>query len=210
MRQFFLRSFLFGAAILIGTISVSFFLYPNDSRNPLSTFLSAEKPDEIPSIAPPDPIVSEEAEKYKIYSAVLKKFKFNRAEIIVIQRQTIFGGHLLPPDLKVPKHFTTVKEMFPSVSDETLLNYLSQEKFFLKNKLDIKADYLFVDEAKVEKEFVGNVVRLSHVGFNKNRTETFLYAELIQCPLCGGGDFYLLEKTNDSWKIKETFFAWVS
>ena len=52
------------------------------------------------------------------------------------------------------------------------------------------------------------MIRLSKVGFNKDRTEGFVFVEFVCFALCGGGNNVLLEKDSSEWKIKEQFEGW--
>ena len=50
----------------------------------------------------------------------------------------------------------------------------------------------------------------SRVGFNKSLDQAVLYVGDVAGPLMGAGYYYLLEKQNGEWTIKEQVMVWIS
>ncbi len=50
----------------------------------------------------------------------------------------------------------------------------------------------------------------SRVGFNKSLDQAVIYVGEVEGPLMGAGYYYLLEKKNGEWVIKEQIMAWIS
>ena len=50
----------------------------------------------------------------------------------------------------------------------------------------------------------------SRVGFNRTLDQALLYAGEVAGPLMGAGHYYLLEKQNGEWTIKEQIMVWIS
>ena len=53
-------------------------------------------------------------------------------------------------------------------------------------------------------------VIFSRVGFNRTLDQAVLYVGEVAGPLMGAGHYYLLEKQNGEWMIKEQTMVWIS
>jgi hypothetical protein len=53
-------------------------------------------------------------------------------------------------------------------------------------------------------------ITFSRVGFNLAHTRAAIYLELIDCGLCGGGNYYSLEKQNGIWRVTGIAGTWIS
>jgi len=51
---------------------------------------------------------------------------------------------------------------------------------------------------------------LSRVGFNKSLDQAVIYVGQVAGPLMGSGSYYMLEKQNGEWIIKDESMAWIS
>jgi hypothetical protein len=51
---------------------------------------------------------------------------------------------------------------------------------------------------------------VSDAGMNLNETEALLYIDHFCGGLCGGGDYVLLRKINGTWRVIDSYFAWIS
>ena len=58
-----------------------------------------------------------------------------------------------------------------------------------------------------ERYEASGMIRLSKIGFNKGKTEAFVYVELLFCALCSQSDYLLLEKLDGIWTVKEAFIG---
>ena len=54
------------------------------------------------------------------------------------------------------------------------------------------------------------IITFSRVGFNKTMEQALVYLGIQSNWLAGFGNFYLLEKINGSWVIKEQVMSWIS
>ncbi len=54
------------------------------------------------------------------------------------------------------------------------------------------------------------VITLSRVGFDLHRRHAVVYAQLIYCGLCGGGDYFYLSKENGAWHVTDRAGTWIS
>ena len=54
------------------------------------------------------------------------------------------------------------------------------------------------------------VITLSRVGFDLHRKHAVVYAQLIYCGLCGGGDYFYLSKVNGAWHVTSRAGTWIS
>ncbi len=50
----------------------------------------------------------------------------------------------------------------------------------------------------------------SRVGFNRSLDQALVYMGHMSGPLAGAGNYYLMEKTNGQWEIKEQVMVWIS
>jgi len=50
----------------------------------------------------------------------------------------------------------------------------------------------------------------SRVGFNNSLDQAIIYVGQMAAPLMGSGFYYLMEKKNGEWVIKEQVMAWIS
>ena len=171
----------------------------------------------------PDTVLTDEAEEYAVYSAVINKryVKSDSTNLLVISDQTSFYGNRSQTAIYSDNYIenTTseqrvhqMKKSYPSVSEETLFDY--DEKKLQSSKIgygfDLLVGYKLINENELEKDNTNKMIRLSKVGFNSEKTEAFVYVEFICPALCGEGNKLLLEKVDGVWKIKENFGGWRS
>jgi hypothetical protein len=50
----------------------------------------------------------------------------------------------------------------------------------------------------------------SRVGFNNTLDQAVIYVGQMAGPLMGSGNYYLLEKENGEWILKEQIMVWIS
>ena len=190
-------------------------------------FIYRNVPSQSSAVSSPNFITSEETEEYAVYSALLEKlFVKDDVKLLVIQKQTISSVNNYFIRVTVEEPIPEMKELFPSVSEDTFLDYRTknQQPSSLNSEFVLSVKYVVTDEFELKedggaawidsfyKKFpdTRGMIRVSKVGFNKDRTEAFVFVEFICPALCGGGNNVLLEKNFGEWKVKEQFDGWKS
>lgn len=172
----------------------------------------------------PTPIVSRaeiEKEEETVYSSFFK----NYSEPIVILQETS-TGFLLSSSDELQQRMEYITSGFPSASKETLDDFLehNRQPSQLSPEMELGVEYvlLSVDEfssimnqsngwdAFYEKYSRSGYVQLSRVGFNQTLDQAVLYIGSVSGPLMSSGDYYLMEKKDGQWAIKEQVLAWIS
>lgn len=54
------------------------------------------------------------------------------------------------------------------------------------------------------------VITFSRVGFDLHSKHAVVYAQMIYCGLCGGGDYFYLSKENGAWHVTNRAGTWIS
>lgn len=124
----------------------------------------------------------------------------------------------------------TVRKSLTTVAPETLADYLTknQESHPLTGISDLGIAHVLVTDEDLSSVFdkpgidsgwtsfyqkyprSSGIVFFSAVGFNRDRTQAFVYAG-SQCDgLCGSGQYVLLRKENGLWIIQQQMALWVS
>jgi hypothetical protein len=119
-----------------------------------------------------------------------------------------------------------VRSGLPSASKETLNNYLerNRQSSQLSPDMQIGVDYVLLSsdelstimsqpngwDAFYAKYSHSGYTQFSRVGFNKTLDQAVVYVGGMAGPLMGSGYYYLMEKKNGEWVIKEQIMAWIS
>jgi len=120
-----------------------------------------------------------------------------------------------------------IKSGLNDISSETLESYLARnaQPSRLSSDMNLGMDYvlLSVDElAKISSqpnwgELLAEKYPNSHgytifsrVGFNNSLDQAVIYVGNVAGPLMGSGFYYLMEKENGEWAIKEQVMVWIS
>jgi hypothetical protein len=114
----------------------------------------------------------------------------------------------------------------PSASKETLNNYLERNRqpSQLSPDMQIGVDYVLLStdelatvmkqpngwDAFYAKYSHGGYTQFSRVGFNKTLDQAVVYVGSMAGPLMGSGFYYLMEKKDGKWVIKEQVMVWIS
>jgi hypothetical protein len=101
----------------------------------------------------------------------------------------------------------------------------NQEPSTLNSVIPVRYEYTFItDELEIQTtggdweifykrfpnaELLG-ITTLSRVGFNKDKTQAFLYSDFLSGPVNGAGHYILFEKINDKWNEVSRFRCWIS
>lgn len=120
-----------------------------------------------------------------------------------------------------------VKDGLKNISDETLDNYLERnaEPSRLSPDMDLDMEYVLLSAEEHQSIFKqpdgwdvfyekypgsGGYTALSRVGFNSTLDQALIYVGNMAGPLMGAGFYYLMEKKNGEWVIKEQIMVWIS
>ena len=119
-----------------------------------------------------------------------------------------------------------IKSGLTGVSKETLDNYLERnsETSQLSPDMQIGVDYVLLStdelstimnqpngwDAFYAKYSHGGYAQFSRVGFNDSLDQAVVYFGSMAGPLMGSGFYYLMEKQDGQWVIKEQLMAWIS
>ena len=180
---------------------------------------------------------SEELEEYAVYSALLNEmFVRDGAKFLVISDLAMFQDKFGEQDLSLDEKLQRKKKYYPSVENDTFLDFDAKSTQFskLKSNFNLSVNYVLINEDELTKNVLANeaekeknkrdgkyflyvkypdasgLISISKVGFNKEKNQAFVEVELTYCGLCGSGDYVLLQKEQGIWKVKEIFNRWVS
>ena len=185
--------------------------------------------------ATPEPATLDE--ECAVYSVVIQsRFVEKGIERIVVADHTLMG---LPPVMMGMTEFGASQEM-KKIRDvaikDTVEDYEQKNKSSvpLEKKIPLKVPLVFISEDERDRIFltskggkeIGNpkgfeefyrrypkspgFITLSRVGFNHAKTQALLYIGHLCGGLCGSGQFFLLVKERNSWKIQYAATTWVS
>ncbi len=193
-----------------------------------------------PSMSTQDPPTKPETQDddYAIYSEVIgQKFVNERVDRIVVADRTLMG---LPPVMMGMTQFGDSPQMQrirESAANETLQDYEQKNKssVALENKFSLKVSVVLISEVERDRIFLVSkggkkgspnpkgldefhrlypncqgFMTLSRIGFNPSKTQALLYVGNLCGGLCGSGQFFLLVKEGNSWKIQYVATKWVS
>lgn len=179
----------------------------------------------------------EASEEYTVYSVILNEmFIKEGVKLLVISDQAIFHDRFGEQQLFSDERLQHKKRYYSSVEDDTFIDFEANSLKFskLESKFKISINYALIneseliekvlrDETEIEKDIkdgkynlydkypdARGLIKFSKIGFNKKRDQAFVEVNFTHCGLCGSGDYVLLEKKNNVWKIKEIFNKWVS
>jgi hypothetical protein len=142
---------------------------------------------EIPVVA--EEVISDESEKYAVYSAALNEvFAKDKYQTLIIFDKTLESDS--PEKLK------------PNFN--IAINYILANEDEYKKRVFPNTD--FID--KQPKPHTS--ISLSRISFNAEKTAAVLHIESTYCPLCGYGKEISLERLQGVWKIKNISKTWVS
>lgn len=120
-----------------------------------------------------------------------------------------------------------LKSSLPGLSNETIDSYVARnaQPSQLLPDMQLGVDYVLLShEELAEVSSQGNwhevlqerypgsngYLIFSRVGFNNSLDQAVVYVGEVAGPLMGAGYYYLLEKQNSEWTIKEETMVWIS
>ena len=173
-------------------------------------------------------------EEYAVYAALLSaRWSGEDKSPFVIQAETSDAGHFHSDNFDQTAEFLRkeFKEREPSIAlTDELESFrrvrnsavrLDPGKLGLPNAKVVPSaeiDPIFESPglenswAKFREHFGGawGIVRLSRVGFNADRSRAILSVSGSCGPLCGSGDYVVLEKKSGKWRVLGRVMAWIS
>jgi len=170
------------------------------------------------------PIVSP-SDIEKEEQAVYASFFTNNPEPVVILQDTSTG--FLPSSAdELRQRMDYIASGLPDASKETLDQYFERNRVTsqLSPDMQLGVNYILLsaDElstimkqpdgwnAFYEKYSPSGYMQLSRVGFNQTLDQAIVYVGGEPGPMMGSGNYYLMEKQNGQWVIKEQVLAWIS
>jgi hypothetical protein len=158
-----------------------------------------------------------------LYSDGVAAFAGNaKVALIVIKDHTVADQHF--PGLFDNSQY--IRQELPSLSDATLSDYKqkNKEQSSLKDSFKLKIKHVLIDEEEIKraikdagwKSFYekypesGGLVSFSRVGFNAATNQALVYFEHWCGGLCGSGNYILLRKEGEGWKVVSVSRAWNS
>jgi hypothetical protein len=120
-----------------------------------------------------------------------------------------------------------VKSGLKGISNETIQNYLARnpERTKLSSEMDLGVEYKLLSTEELKKISSqpnwGEVLSeaypgsfgytiFSRVGFNNKLDQALIYVGSVGGPLMGSGSYFLMEKKNGEWILKERIEVWIS
>ena len=124
-----------------------------------------------------------------------------------------------------------IKEFFKELDDETYDDFKvkTEKQALLEKKFPTRNNYTLISLEELKKSFAyvfdddinwdkfykehpksRGIYTFSRVGFNRNSSQAFVFVTHWCRSLCGEGNFYLLEKENEEWKVVKTRMIWIS
>ena len=125
------------------------------------------------------------------------------------------------------KSLDYIRSGLPSLSDEALDNFVqrNQQSGPLAPDMGLDVDYILLSTEElseitrqsnwgevITQKYPGSYgyTMFSRVGFNNTLDQAVIYVGSMAAPLMGSGFYYLMEKENGDWVIKEQVMAWIS
>lgn len=125
------------------------------------------------------------------------------------------------------KSLDYIRSGLPNLSDEALDNFVqrNQQSGPLAPGMELDVDYILLSTEElseitrqsnwgevITQKYPGSYgyTMFSRVGFNNTLDQAVIYVGSMAAPLMGSGFYYLMEKENGNWVIKEQVMAWIS
>lgn len=181
-------------------------------------------PDIKPAPQTPTPVVSQ-AELEKEEQAIYASFLHGNPETIVIQEDTSTGW-IPSSESELKQRMDYIASGLPNASNETLDNFFqrNRQSTQLSPEMQLGIPYILVSadafsavmdrpngwDAFYKKYSPSGYMQFSRVGFNDTVDQAIVYFASIPGPMMGSGNYYLFEKKDGQWSIREQVLAWVS
>jgi hypothetical protein len=126
-----------------------------------------------------------------------------------------------------PEYMKNIASSLPGISNETLDNFVQRniKPGQLSPDMSLGVDYVLLStdelaqitsqpnwgEVMNEKyPNSGGYKIFSRVGFNATLDQAMIYVGHVAGPMMGGGFYYLMEKQDGQWVIKQQIMVWIS
>ena len=161
-----------------------------------------------------------EREEQAVYAVFVSR---NKGPAVILQNTSTS----LSDEESPRQSMENFKDSLPGISRETIENYgeRNEKASQLSPDMQLGVDYVLLTEDELreissqgkwheilQERYPGSngYVIFSRVGFNKSLDQAVLYVGEVAGPLMGAGHYYLLEKQNGEWTIKEQQMVWIS
>ena len=166
-----------------------------------------------------------EREEYSVYSALVsEQFVRDNTRLVIITDPTCC--HLS----QLTKENPDVLQQLAPVSQDTVRDFAdrNREEKHLRREFTLAVAYRIVDYAKIEKLFAPMILdeewktfyrlyprsngylRLSRVGFNKDRNEALVETAWMRGERYGEGKYFLLSKVGGKWRVQRSAGTWMA
>src|ERR1044072_17126 len=164
------------------------------------------------------------AEEYAVFTALFPdSANSDNTSQIVIEDKTV--GSDLIGDLDLRKFLKDLQPLKAETIDDFLVRNQVQCK--LIDHFDLKVKVNLVSAEELRKIFngdldegwkavhntypgVGAFQTLSRVGFSKDHNQALVYFPHFCGSLCGQGEYFVLEKIEGKWRVKNRIGSWIS
>jgi len=170
-----------------------------------------------------------EQEQYAVYSAFLSERVINQwveSNVPPASLHLVVESETRPHDPGLGWFFwryAMLSKDMPSLRAASYIDFRLRDRDprTLQSKFDLPCSYELIsgdqlralerDAGSFAKRFPNSPgdLRLSSVGFNRDFTQALFYADWF-CPLCGGGQFILMEKVGGQWQVAAESSNWIS
>jgi len=120
-----------------------------------------------------------------------------------------------------------IKDGLPGISNDTIDSYVERnaQSAQLSPDMQLGVDYVLLSQEELAEisrqpnwhevlteKYPGSdgYTIFSRVGFNRSLDQAVIYVGKVAGPLMGAGYYYLLEKQDGEWAIKEQIMVWIS
>lgn len=120
-----------------------------------------------------------------------------------------------------------IKSGLTGISNETVKNFIARnaQPTQLSTDMNLGTKYTLITSEELSKitkqpnwgEILANTypgsngyLIISRVGFNNTLDQAVIYVGQVAGPMMGSGSYYLMEKQNGNWIIKQEVMVWIS
>lgn len=173
------------------------------------------------SVFTPKPAASA-ADIEKEEQAVYSFFVGSKGPVLIL-KQTALGS----PDNDPQQAMDFAWDGLPGISRDTIQNFIDRnaQPGDLSPDMNLGVEYILLGEEELasitRQQNWGEVLAqkypgaqgytmFSRVGFNRTLDQAVIYVGNLAGPLMGSGYYYLLDKENGVWVLKQQVMAWIS
>ena len=107
--------------------------------------------------------------------------------------------------------YQLLTDNFRELDKATLSDYIEGTKntVALADNFNLDSEIVFVDRSDFSGKQSSQSIAFSNAGFNNEMNQALVYLEIINDRRTSAGQFLLLFKENEKWKVKEKFAVWM-